>query len=100
MNWLLLVILFLTLVTLIICIYKVGKNKDIEAYKPLDVGKGPYGNPLINPYQFSGRWRKDRRRRRLRNPYLHYLYNYPRQPTWVPGGYYGCPLRDGCWFNF
>jgi hypothetical protein len=92
MNNLLLPILFLSFIILIICIFTKAKNNK-EEYRPLDVGKGPYGNPLINPTK----WKKDRRRRRLRNPYFYNFYNYPRQPTWIPGGYYGCPLRDGCW---
>jgi hypothetical protein len=87
-------LLILSLITLLLVIFtntREGYSKGRKR-KNGKFGKGPYGNPIGS-------------RRYHYNPYLipsyplQYYY-YPQSlSTWIPGGVYGCPLRDGCIVN-
>ncbi len=82
------------------------KEKYKGSYNPKNskLGRGPYGNPIYGGF-ISSPWYR-------RGPYYPYNTPYPYYPSypapypaysypyfWYPGGYAGCPLRDGCVSN-
>lgn len=103
MNNFTLIFIILVVIILLISISLFLFKRNKESYEQLDLGKGPYGNPLVGnwfppiPQFYSGF-------DPYSSSYLNlYPYPYPRrrrirrrQPLYLPGGVYGCPLRDGC----
>ena len=97
----------------IVSLYKLFSNEKYRGgYNPKNgkFGKGPYGNPIYGGF-LSSPWYR-------RGPYYPYNvpypsynpYNVPYNPYnpyssysypyfWYPGGYAGCPLKDGCVSN-
>lgn len=104
-------LLILSVITLLLVIFTktregYSKGKKGKRGENGKFGKGPYGNPIGGGLVGSKGYRY--------GPYIlpsyplpyytqpsyyNYLYYPQSMSTWIPGGTYGCPLRDGCIVN-